>query len=120
MHKFSDFSDPHLKKLPPSHRRAVGHALGHLLALCGDHSPPPDFGFVAYVEPEDTPDGLSSAVGKDLPLGLEGAFCDGDCLVGVVLWGNSGAGVTVVCPLEKDHAPAVAEILRGHLPEVRP
>jgi len=115
MHKFSDFSDPHLKQLPPSHRSAVEHALDHLHAIYGSNPDPEDHGFVAYVESGDTPVSVSSALGRDLSLALEGVFRDGDCLVGVVLWGNSGAGVTLASPREKEHAPQVAAILRSHL-----
>jgi len=115
MHKFSNFSDLHLKQLPVSHRSAVEHALDHLQAIYGSNPDPEDQGYVAYVERGDTPDSVSSAIGQDLSFALESVFQDGGCLVGVVLWGNSGAGVTLVCPREKDHAPQVAIILLEHL-----
>lgn len=115
MRTFTRFSDPSLQHLPPPHRSVVEHALEKLQAVCG---PVPDAlldGFVGYVEAQDTPESVSSAIGRDLSRCLEGAFRNGSCLVGVVLWGNSGAGVTLVCPQDHGHAPGVASLLRGHL-----
>lgn len=115
MHKFTDFSDPQLKQLPSTHQSAVKHALGHLHAIYGSNPDPRDHGFVAYIECGDRPESVSSAIGRDVSQGLEGVFRDGACLVGVVLWGNSGAGVTLVCPQDQDHAPQMTAIFQNHL-----
>ena len=58
---------------------------------------------------------LALGLGRNLAQ-LEGVFPEGNCLVGVVLLGNSGAGITLVCPLLPNHAPQVATLMREHLP----
>ena len=52
---------------------------------------------------------------RDLGTSLEGAFLDGNCLIGVVLWGNSGEGVSIVCPDQEGYAEEVSDLLRKEL-----
>ncbi|MCW8893023.1 MAG: hypothetical protein OQL18_06865, partial [Deltaproteobacteria bacterium] len=88
-------------------------ALQNLLSILGpDHF---DRGFVVFVEENDTLNDINNACCRDLEISLEGAFLDGNCLIGVVLWGNSGEGVTIVCPDQEGYAEEIAEALRRHL-----
>ena len=102
-----------LSSLPPPHRSAVTNALQSLRSILG-----PDFtdrGFVLYVEENDILKNINHACHRDIETSLEGAFLDGNCLIGVVLWGNSGYGVTIVCPNEEGYAEEVVNALRKHL-----
>lgn len=112
---FTSTADPRLASLPPPARPIVSAHLHTLHSICDREPDPEEDGFVGYVEPQDTPESLASAIGRNLAQ-LEGVFPEGDCLVGVVLLGNSGAGITLVCPLLPNHAPQVASLLREHLP----
>ena len=108
---FTSTTDPRLARLPPPARSIIINHLHTLRSL----SHPKEDGFVAYVEPQDTPEMLESAIGRPLAQ-IEGVFQEGDLLIGVVLWGNAGAGVTLVCSQTGTHAVMVAEQLRQHLP----
>lgn len=115
MHVFTNITDPRLARSPPEYRLVLERAI---TTLCSFYPPKPDSdrqGFVAFIETEDRPKDLTSKIGCSLGRGLECIFCDGSCLVGVVLWGNSGEGVTIVCPEQDGYAPEIAQILRNHL-----
>ncbi|WP_432821166.1 hypothetical protein [Trichloromonas sp.] len=115
MLKITSTTDPRLARLPPAIRIVVTNQLLALRSTCrGDPDPEKD-GFVGYVEPQDTPQSVESAIGLSLSQ-IEGVFLDGGCMVGVILWGNSGAGVSLVCPQSFAHALQVAQQLREHLP----
>lgn len=73
-------------------------------------------GFVVFVEKGDGLDELHALLCRDLNQRLEGVFHAGDCLVGVVLWGNSGDGVSIVCPDVEHYAVEIVEVLKNHLP----
>jgi len=95
--------------LPPPYRPAVEHALQNL---------GPDLtarGFVLFVERNDTLAEINNCCSRDISTSLEGTFIDGNCLIGVVLWGSSGEGVTIVCPNVDDYADEVADVLRKYL-----
>ena len=95
------------------HRPPVIRALTNLCPTSGpDHL---DRGFVLFVEENDTLKDINRACRRDLETSLEGTFIDGNCLIGVVLWGNSGEGVTIVCPNVDGYVDEVAEVLRKHL-----
>ena len=113
MQKFTSLSDSQLSSMPPPYRQSVTNAHQNLCTILGpDH---PDRGFVVFVEENDTLKDINIACCRDLDIALEGAFLDGNCLIGVVLWGNSGEGVTIVCPNVDGYADKVANILRKHL-----
>ena len=111
---FNDTTDPRISNLPPPYQAPVLSAIRTLLEITGQKTPRKDQGFVAFIEAEDTPESLTPAFVRPLA-SIESAFRNGSCLVGVILWGNSGAGVTVVCPDEDGYAPEVARILKQHL-----
>lgn len=108
-------TDPRISNLPPPHQPAILTTLHNLGAIYPPEPDPETQGFVAYVEARDDPLSIHRAIDRDLASNLEGVFRDGPCLVGVVLWGNAGAGVTIVCPDEEGHAPAIVSILESHL-----
>jgi len=68
-----------------------------------------------FVEEHDTLNDINQACSRDISISLEGTFLDGNCLIGVVLWENSGEGVTIVCPDQKGYAEEIADVLRKHL-----
>jgi hypothetical protein len=111
---FTDTTDPRISNIPPPYQPPVLSAIRTLLESSNHKSSPNDQGFVAFIEAEDTPESLTPAFVRPL-LSNECAFRKGSCLIGVILWGNSGAGVTIVCPAEDGYAPEVASILKQHI-----
>ena len=113
MLKFKSISDSQFSSIPPPYREPVENALNSICSiLSSDH---PDRGFVLSIEENDTLADINNACVRDISTSLEGAFLDSNCLIGVFLWGNSGEGVTIVCPNVDGHAEEVANILRKHL-----
>ncbi len=112
---FTSITDPQLARLPPPVRSIIINHLHTLRSFSHGEPDPEEDGFVGFVEPQDNPEIVESAVGRSLTQ-LEGVFQEGDFLIGVVLWGNAGAGVTLVCPQIGTHAVLIAEQLRQHLP----
>lgn len=112
---FSTANDPCLSNLPPPASIVVIHHLHTLQAICGHDPDPEKDGYVGFVERHDTPESVQAVIGRHLQR-LEGTFLQDGCLVGVVLWGNSGAGLTIICPDLEGHAPEVATFMRNHLP----
>lgn len=115
MIEIHSLDDPRLAGLPPLHRPAVERAVQNLCSIRGPDPHTEDQGFVVFIEPKDELERVSSAIGKDLSVALEGAFRDGGCLVGVVIYGNAGTGVTLVCPDSENYASGIADIFRSHL-----
>ena len=113
MQKFTSLSNSQLSNLPPPYRQPVANALHNLCSILGPDLT--DRGFVVFVEGNDTIAEINQACCRNLETSLEGTFLDGNCLIGVVLWGNSGDGVTIVCPDQKGYAEEVADVLRKHL-----
>ncbi|MDX2494657.1 MAG: hypothetical protein QNK27_06820 [Desulfuromusa sp.] len=113
MLKFTSMSDAQLSSLAPPHRQTATNALQTLHSILGPDLT--DRGFVVFVEENDTLDDVNHACNRNIETSLEGTFLDDNCLIGVVLWGNSGEGVTIVCPNVDGYAEEVAEVLRKHL-----
>lgn len=115
MLKFTRITDQCITSLPPPSQQIISTHLLTLQSICG-HIPAPDHdGFVGYVEPQDTPEVITAAIGRKL-IQLEGVHRENGHLVGIVLWGNSGAGITLICPEAPDHASRVAAEMRRLLP----
>lgn len=111
MQKFT--SPSQLSSLPPPYRPAVKNALQTLCSSLGPDLT--DRGFVVFVEENDTLLEVNHVCHRDISIALEGAFLDGNCLIGFVLWGNSGDGVTIVCPNRKGYAEEIVNALRQYL-----
>lgn len=107
--------DTQLANIPPPYHSAVTHAVQNLCSIYGPDPHPEDQGFVVFVEPEDEPLHISNVINRNISKTLEGVFRDGICLVGVVIYGNSGSGVTIVCPEVEGYASTIANIFRNHL-----
>ena len=107
---FSDTADSRIAGLPPPYQAPTLSAIHTLLEI----SNPESEGFVAFIEAEDTPESVIKVFVRAIT-SIESAFRDGHCLVGVLLWGNSGDGVTIICPDEVGYAPEIANILKQHL-----
>jgi len=87
---FTCTTDPRISSLPPPYQPSVRSAIRTLLEIFGQGPDPKVEGFVGFTEPTNTPESLTPAFARPL-LSIESAFRDGSCLVGVLLWGNSGA-----------------------------
>ena len=111
---FTRPTDPRITNLPPPYQLPVRSAIHTLLEISNCKISPKDQGFVAFIEPKDTPESLTPAFVRPLA-SIESAFRNGSCLVGVILWGNSGPGVTIICPDEEDYAPEIVSILIQHI-----
>ncbi len=115
MIKIDSIHDPQIASIPPPHHGAVMSAVKNLCSILGPDPHPEDQGLVVFIESEDLPEIVNSANSKDISTCLEGVFCDGNCRVGVVLYGNSGSGVTIVSPDVENYASTITHILRKHL-----
>ena len=107
---FKDVKDPRISSLPPPCQSTVLSAIYTLMEI----SNPEDQSFVVFIEAGDSPESLTPVLVRPLH-SIESVFRGGPCLVGVILWGNSGAGVTIVCPDEEGYASEVANILKQHI-----
>jgi len=98
-----------LSSIPQPHSPPTLNALTNLCSILGPD--PNDRGFVLFVEENDTLDDVNHVCHRNLETSIEATFQDGNCLIGVVLWGNSGAGVTIVCLNVDGYAEEVAAVL---------
>mgnify|MGYP001449180979 CR=1 FL=1 len=115
MRKFTRLNDPLLASLPPPFKGVVRRALQTLCSIFGPELDPEVQGFVVFIEPVDDLLKINAAIARNMDTALEGVFRDGYCLIGVVLWGNSGEGVTIVCPDQPGYAVGAAQIMRSHI-----
>lgn len=113
MRKFWNKEQVAAAGLPAWQAAAVAKEVGRLEEALGAGFSP-DRGCVLLVEPGD---GLEDAIPLVAhPVGkVEATERRHGCLVGLTLWGNSGDGVTWVCPERPGHAEAVQEVLRREL-----
>jgi hypothetical protein len=101
-------------RLPPWQVMAVAEAVRTLERIFGQGFDT-RHGFVVLVEEEDKPEDAVPLVGTPLGNKLETTWRRHGCLVGLTLWGNSGDGVTWVCPERPGYAPLVQALLRQEL-----
>lgn len=115
MRRFRSTEEVYAAQLPDWQHLAVAEAVRGMEATFGTGFSEKR-GFVVLVEPGDTLESVEPETGLSLQhKGLETAWRRHGCLVGLTLWGNSGDGVTWVCPERPGHAPQVQEHLRGEL-----
>jgi hypothetical protein len=115
MRRFSSTEEVQAAKLPPWQHEAVSEAVEVMEDIFGSGFDL-ERGFVVLVEEGDTPETVEPESGLSLQhKGLECTWRRHGCLVGLVLWGNSGDGVSVVCPERPGYADEVQEVLRQEL-----
>lgn len=114
MRKFWNLEQMTAAGLPPWQRDAVAEAVltlegifGRGFSVCR--------GFVLLVEQHDQFGAVDALLGSRLADKLEGTWRCHGCLVSLVLWGNSGDGVTLVCPELPDYAVELQKIMRRAL-----
>jgi hypothetical protein len=112
--KFCSTEEVQAARLPPWQHEAVAEAVNTMEKLFG-HDYDPAKGFVVLVEEGDTPEDAVPVVGYPLGSKLETTRRRHGCLVGLTLWGNSGDGVTWICPERPGYAARVQELLRREL-----
>lgn len=102
--------------LPPAIKAAVLEAVRSLEELFGKGFDKNERGYVVLIETDDTEETVKDHLGRlFLRMPIEGVFLRHGCLLAVTLWGNSGEGITWVCPDQEGHAPAIRRKLRGEL-----
>jgi len=107
-------NDPALEHIPARYHPVVQQALND---ICEIFRTPPDSttqGSVVFIEPYDKPADIIPVSAKPLS-SLDGVYRHGKCLIGIILWGNSAEGVTIICPEEDNYAPEIVKSLRAHL-----
>lgn len=115
MRKFCSLEEVAAADLPPWQETAVTEAVRTLESIFGKGFSP-ERGFVVLVEEHDTETTTVPGVGAPFAqAGLETAWERDGCLIGLTLWGNSGDGVTWVCPIRDGYAPAVRQRLLAEM-----
>ena len=100
--------------LPLWQHKAVAEAVSTMERIFGKDFDP-QHGFVVLVEAEDTPDDSLPILGYHIGDKLETPFRCQNCLIALTLWGNSGDGVTWICPEVPGYAPQMQDLLRQHM-----
>lgn len=114
MKKFASSAEVAAARLPPWQGDAVAEAVGTLEGIFGVGYPE-ERGFVALVEKGDTLADVAALLGYPLGDKLETAWRRHGCILGLVLWGNAGDGISFVCPERPGYAEEVQELLRREL-----
>lgn len=114
MRRFCSSEEVETARLSPWQHKAVAGAVGILEAIFGQGYDP-QHSFVVLIEENDTPDDAVPLVGYSMGAKLESAWRLEGCLVGLTLWGNTGDGVTWVCPERPGYAPQIQDLLRREL-----
>lgn len=115
MRRFSSLEEVAAACLPPWQNTAVTQAVRTLESIFGKGFSP-ERGFVVLVEEGDTEESAVQVVGVPFAqVTLETTWEQDGCLLSMTLWGNSGDGVTWVCPDLKGYAPAVQERLQAEM-----
>ena len=103
--------------LLPTIKPAVLSAIRTLEEIFGNGFDNEEYGYVVLIEKNDTPKTVKDHQGHMLfEQPLEGVFIQDGCLQTVTLWGNSGAGVTWICPDQPEYAPEISMLLKAELP----
>ena len=114
MKKFGSSEEVAAARLPPWQHDAVADAVCTMEEIFGMGFDPAR-GFVVLVEKEDEPADAEVLLGYPLGSKIEATWRRHGCLVGLVLWGNSGDGITFLCPERPGYAEEVQELLRREL-----
>ncbi len=116
MIRLSTATESSILQISQEYRLTVQQTLQNLEAPLSPQSRPSD-SFLIFIEPQDQLTDLNTQIHRNIDQALEGAFRINDCLIGVVIFGNGGDGVSVVCPDTLGYADEIRQILIKHLPE---
>ena len=114
MRKFGSSEEVYAAHLPDWQHLAVAEAVRTMEGIYGKGF---DLarGYVVLVEEKDVPAGANWLLGYPLDSKIKITWRRHGCLVALVLWGNSGDGVSFVCPERPGYAKEVQELLRRQL-----
>lgn len=102
--------------LPPETKAAVLEAVRTLEEIFGQGFDSSECGYVVLIEQDDTPTTVMDHHGRFLfQMPIEGVFIRHGCLLAVTIKGNSGEGITWVCPDLEDYAPEVRRKFKAEL-----
>jgi hypothetical protein len=104
-------NDPALEQIPVQFLPVVQQALIDLNYIHKSPSNIKTRGCVLFIQPHDKPTDILPISAKPLS-SLDGVYRQGRCLVGIILWGNSGEGVSIICPEAPDYACEIQRSLR--------
>lgn len=106
--------------LPPATKAAVLEAVRSLEEVFGKDFNSNEHGYVVLIEQDDTAETVKDHFGRLLfQMPIEGVFIRHGCLLAVTLWGNSGEGITWVCPDRDGCASDVRCKLKDELPAAK-
>lgn len=114
MKKFVNSKEVYAAKLPDWQHLAIVEAVRGMEGIFGLGYDPAR-GFVILVEENDKLPDADLFLCCPLECKLEGTWRRHGCLVALVLWGNSGDGVTFVCPEKDGYAEDIQSLLKSHL-----
>jgi hypothetical protein len=116
MQIFKTSREVETSRLPPTTKAAVMEAVKALEEIFGQGFNCHECGYVVLVEQDDTPATVMDLYGRFLcQIPIEGVFTQHGCLFAVTINGNSGEGITWVCPDIDDYAPEIRSKLKGEL-----
>jgi hypothetical protein len=107
-------NDPALEHIPTRYLSVVQQALNDLHDIFRTPHDAATQGSVVFIEPHDQPPDIIPVSAKPLS-SLDGVYRQSQCLIGIILWGNSAEGVTIICPEENNYAPEIQSSLKAHL-----
>lgn len=115
MRKFVSSEEVAAARLQPWQHDAVAEAVHIMERIFGKGFDPEKNGYVVLVEQGDVPADAERLLGYPLGSKIEITWRRHGCLMALVLWGNSGDGVSFLCPERPGYAEDVQEILRREL-----
>ncbi len=102
--------------LPPETKAVALETVVILEEIFGQGFDSSRYGYIVFIEQDDTPTTVMDHHGRLLfQQSIEGVFTRHGCLLAVTLWGNSGDGITWICPDLDDYAPEVRSKLKAEL-----
>lgn len=116
MQIFKSSNEVESSRLPPSTKAAVLEPVKTLEEIFGHGFNSEECGYVVLIEQDDTPTTVMDLHGRFLlEMPIEGVFTRHGFLFAVTISGNSGEGLTWVCPDIDGYAPEVRKALKDEL-----
>lgn len=114
MRKFASSREVYAAQLPDWQHKAVAEAMHTMEGIFGKDFDPAR-GYVAMVEEKDALDDADRLLGYPLGSKIENSWRRHGCFVALVIWGNSGDGVSIICPEKPGYAEDIQTVLRSHM-----